>query len=525
MRWRRGIALIASAAAIGAAIVVPVTTAAVGAATVAPAATASATTSDGVVYAYGVAQFGGSPGTAPAGPLVGITGKRDGSGYWVLRADGGVYHYGSAIWYGAPDTRPGGIPSPATAIAATADGHGYWVVNSAGNVYAYGDAHYYGQGGSGGIIGIAPTPTGHGYWLAAANGGIYTFGDAGFHGSAFGHPSHGGITGVASTPSGRGYWLVAADGTVYGFGDAAVPGSAWGVAQHPIVGLAPTVTGAGYWLVDADGGLYRYGDAGAPPGPQLTDPRVNAPGHTIPRPGSLDAATVVHSPSIAIDRHVTGIASAAGLHSIWVLSDQDPANAILLSLGARGSAVTAVQQMLVAHGFWVPVTGVFDNDTQQAMWAFQKYFGFSRTGYLTAANYRSLKTAPHVQARSTSGSLVEVDKTREVLFLVQNGVTVWAFNTSTGGGYPFNDGGTTQLAITPDGVFHIIRQVDGLDVGPLGALWRPKYFTPDGIAVHGDSSVPPYPASHGCARISNDAIDYMWATNSLPIGLEVWVYG
>ena len=76
----------------------------------------------------------------------------------------------------------------------------------------------------------------------------------------------------------------------------------------------------------------------------------------------------------------------------------------------------------------------------------------------------------------------------------------------------------------PTGVFHIIRQVDGLDIGPLGALWRPKYFTPGGIAIHGDSSVPPYPVSHGCARVSNDAIDFMWATNALPIGLEVWVY-
>ncbi len=498
------------------ALVLPATATSVAAgAVVAPAAV----TNDGVVFSYGIAQFGGSPGVAPPGPLVAIAGKPDGSGYWVLRADGGVYHYGSALWYGAPI----GTPTAATAIAPAPDGHGYWITNYGGGVYAYGSAQNYGQPAvNHGIIGIAATPTGHGYWLVGPDGGVFTYGDATFYGSAYGQPFHGGIVGIAATATGHGYWLVAADGTVDGYGDATVFGSAWGVARHPIVGIAPTPTGQGYWLVDSAGGLYRFGDA-AMSSPVITDPRVNAPGHTIPRPPSPDSG-IVHSPSIDIDRHITGIAAAGGLHSIWVLSDQYAGSVVLESMGSSGPAVTAIQQMLVARGFWVPVTGVFDNDTQQAVWAFQKYWNFARTGVITAADYRALKASPHVQARSTSGTLVEIDKTRQVLFLIQNGVTVWAFNTSTGSGNAFTEGGTTRIATTPVGVFHIIRQVDGLDVGPLGALWRPKYFTPDGVAIHGNTSVPPYPASHGCARVSNDAIDYLWATNALPIGLEVWVY-
>jgi lipoprotein-anchoring transpeptidase ErfK/SrfK len=55
-------------------------------------------------------------------------------------------------------------------------------------------------------------------------------------------------------------------------------------------------------------------------------------------------------------------------------------------------------------------------------------------------------------------------------------------------------------------------------------LWRPKYFTWTGIAVHGYTSVPPYPASHGCARVSNNAINWIWDTNQMPIGTPVWVY-
>jgi lipoprotein-anchoring transpeptidase ErfK/SrfK len=69
----------------------------------------------------------------------------------------------------------------------------------------------------------------------------------------------------------------------------------------------------------------------------------------------------------------------------------------------------------------------------------------------------------------------------------------------------------------------VFRQVNALDRGPLGDLWRPKYFN-GGIAVHGSPSIPGYPASHGCARVSNAAIDWIWSTNAVPVGTLVWVY-
>ena len=34
----------------------------------------------------------------------------------------------------------------------------------------------------------------------------------------------------------------------------------------------------------------------------------------------------------------------------------------------------------------------------------------------------------------------------------------------------------------------------------------------------------PYPASHGCVRMSNPAINFIWAANILPFGTAVWVY-
>jgi hypothetical protein len=36
--------------------------------------------------------------------------------------------------------------------------------------------------------------------------------------------------------------------------------------------------------------------------------------------------------------------------------------------------------------------------------------------------------------------------------------------------------------------------------------------------------VPAEPASHGCARVSNPAIDFLWNSGAIPIGTAVWVY-
>ena len=54
--------------------------------------------------------------------------------------------------------------------------------------------------------------------------------------------------------------------------------------------------------------------------------------------------------------------------------------------------------------------------------------------------------------------------------------------------------------------------------------YRPRYFHSDGIAVHGYDSVPSYPASHGCVRVTEPAMDFIWAEKLMPVGSEVWVH-
>lgn len=80
-------------------------------------------------------------------------------------------------------------------------------------------------------------------------------------------------------------------------------------------------------------------------------------------------------------------------------------------------------------------------------------------------------------------------------------------------------------AVTPVGLHHVIRErPDGWWEGDLGEIYRPKYFV-GGIAIHGSNSIPNYPASHGCVRVSVPAMDWIWEFGLVPIETPVWVHG
>ena len=119
---------------------------------------------------------------------------------------------------------------------------------------------------------------------------------------------------------------------------------------------------------------------------------------------------------------------------------------------------------------------------------------------------------------------IEIDLERQLLLVVAGGQVQWAFNTSTGNGeaYTSSSGGIARAA-TPPGSFTIGRQIDGIREAPLGTLYRPKYFN-GGIAVHGSGSIPATPASHGCARLTNAAMDLLWSSGVAEIGTAVVVY-
>jgi lipoprotein-anchoring transpeptidase ErfK/SrfK len=52
-------------------------------------------------------------------------------------------------------------------------------------------------------------------------------------------------------------------------------------------------------------------------------------------------------------------------------------------------------------------------------------------------------------------------------------------------------------------------------------MYRPNYFY-GGYAVHGMTSAPACPASHGCVRMTVPTMDRMWS--SLWVGMPVAIY-
>ncbi len=196
-----------------------------------------------------------------------------------------------------------------------------------------------------------------------------------------------------------------------------------------------------------------------------------------------------------------------------------------LEEGEDGPEVNLLQARLTELGFWLgQPDGGYGQLTRQAVMAFQKANGLSRDGVAGPATLAALETATRPAPLDPSGTHVEIDLDRQILLVVQDGQTSWILNTSTGNGEAYAaPGGGTAVASTPKGSFTVQREIDGLRHAPLGTLYRPKYFH-GGIAIHGAGSVPARPASHGCARVTNSAMDLLWSSGVTAIGNPVVVY-
>jgi N-acetylmuramoyl-L-alanine amidase len=200
------------------------------------------------------------------------------------------------------------------------------------------------------------------------------------------------------------------------------------------------------------------------------------------------------------------------------------ASATVLREGMRSTAVRSAQWRLSTLGYYVgAVNGYYGPQTTQGVMALQKAAELDRDGVLGPDTSSALSRQVRPRPRTTTGSAVEVDLGRQLVLVVVSGRLRYVLNTSTGSGLSYASEGHQYLAVTPRGQFSVEREIDGLRVSPLGELWRPKYFT-GGYALHGSPSVPGYPASHGCVRLTNAAIDMLWWSGTAPLGRRVWVY-
>ena len=200
--------------------------------------------------------------------------------------------------------------------------------------------------------------------------------------------------------------------------------------------------------------------------------------------------------------------------------------------GSGPDAVKRLQLRLLELGFWNSgADGEYGLSTKQAVMAFQKWTGLAATSVTdaTTAAYLNTTQCKPVAGRTT-GDFFEVDKAKQVAFVVREGKVVYTFNVSTGNGKDYDEedqlsnGRVTGVAKTPVGDFKIYKERDEkVYEGNLGSLYRPK-FVVGGIAVHGSRSIPAYPASHGCIRVANPVMDLIWFENLLPTGAKVWIH-
>lgn len=209
-----------------------------------------------------------------------------------------------------------------------------------------------------------------------------------------------------------------------------------------------------------------------------------------------------------------GAAVSAGAAAAAPATPAAPMAPVGLKKGASGPEVSALQNRLIGLGYWLgEPDGVFDEDTRHAVIAFQKLAGLSRDGTVGPATQAALDSAGRPSARTTAGHVIEVDLAHQVLLIVDDGTVTEVVDVSTG----------RRAGTTPIGRFAVERQIDGLRKAPLGRLYRPKYFH-GGVAVHGFTSVPTKPASHGCVRVTYTAMDHLWGPGVMPLGTPVVVY-
>ncbi len=159
---------------------------------------------------------------------------------------------------------------------------------------------------------------------------------------------------------------------------------------------------------------------------------------------------------------------------------------------------------------------------RNAVIAFQKYEGRDVNGRMTREEFDAVMNASAPKARDGGYKHVEVDLDRQVLLLTDDGGVVRkVVPVSTGSNKQYNEKGMRGLAYTPRGRFKIYAKIAGWRKSPLGMLYYPNYFS-DGLAIHGNSSVPDTPESHGCIRVPNSTAADLF--RELPVGTILLIY-
>ena len=184
----------------------------------------------------------------------------------------------------------------------------------------------------------------------------------------------------------------------------------------------------------------------------------------------------------------------------------------LPSVSTASAAKTMVAEQRLKELSYLPgvVDGTADTKTRGAVIAFEKWEGLTRDGVIGTTVWARLHTAtrPKPTRIGTTDPWIEVNKTKQVLLFCRNGVVLYTIHVSTGS--------ASVGMITPSGTFSIISKTP-----PRGHLYYPMAIT-SGIAIHGYTTVPTTPASHGCVRTQYWDEDVLYPIT--PMGTRVYIY-
>ena len=197
-----------------------------------------------------------------------------------------------------------------------------------------------------------------------------------------------------------------------------------------------------------------------------------------------------------------------------------------LRYGMSGNDVRALQQRLAALKYYPGgADGKFGTYTLEAVWAFQEVQGLRVDGVVGPATGRALASPRAYQSHYPRGGAlrVEVNLTTRVLVVYQNNKVALISHISAGGGYRYCGSNGCGYAITPTGRFRTTVYMPGWVTVPLGQMYNPVFFIRTTYAIHGSSSVPLNPVSHGCVRIPMDIAAFFHNMIKTP-GTPVYIY-
>jgi hypothetical protein len=176
--------------------------------------------------------------------------------------------------------------------------------------------------------------------------------------------------------------------------------------------------------------------------------------------------------------------------------------------GARGPGVWLLQSKLSALHYAVPLNGVFDEGTAQAVIAYRKLTGLVRVPTTDAALLRLLRAgAGSFRVRyPRDGRHVEADLATEVLAEIEPRGRVYRIYTTSSG---------KPSTPTVLGRFRVYLKTPGVN---SEGMVDSNYFI-RGYAIHGYPEVPTYAASHGCLRvpIPDAPAIYAWVRVGTPV--------